>query len=221
MRALLISVAVLLGVSSFAGAQPYIGSTSPRGGSVEMGGSVIWTGGFDAGDRPATETANGAGSPFTLFTTTSDVMGAAGVDARLGVYLGQRVSVEGSLQYSRPTLQTHIADDFENAPPVTAKATLSSYLIGGSVLYHFGSGTVVPFVSGGAGYLRQLQENAADALTGTEFHGGGGLKVWFGDRRSRFGLRVDAQASSRSKSISFEQKRRIVPTVGFGVSYLF
>ena len=214
-------VAALAGVSSLASAQPYMGKTSPQAGSVEIGGGVIWTGGFQAGDRNATETPNGNGSPFTLFTTTSEVMGAIGADAKIGVYLGQRVSVEGSLQYNKPTLQTQIADDFENAPPLTAKATLSSYLVGGSVLYHFGSGTVVPFVSGGAGYLRQLQEDAADALTGTEFHGGGGVKVWFGTGARRFGLRIDAQASSRSKSIAFEQKRRVVPTAGIGITYLF
>jgi hypothetical protein len=69
--------------------------------------------------------------------------------------------------------------------------------------------------------LRQLQEDASDALTGTEFHGGGGVKVWFGTAARRFGLRIDAQASSRSKSIAFEQKRRIVPTAGMGITYLF
>jgi hypothetical protein len=126
-RALLICVAALAGVSSVASAQPYIGNTSPHAGSVEIGGGIIWSGGYQAGDRNATETPNGNGSPFTLFTTTSEVMGGIGADAKIGVYLGQRVSVEGSLQYSKPTLQTQIADDFENAPPLTAeRATCGS-----------------------------------------------------------------------------------------------
>ena len=94
-------------------------------------------------------------------------------------------------------------------------------LIAGSLLYHFGEGRVVPFVSGGGGYLRQLDEDNADVLTGNELHAGGGLKVWFGTGANRLGLRLDAQASSRSKSAGFEQKRRILPVLGAGLIYLF
>jgi hypothetical protein len=74
---------------------------------------------------------------------------------------------------------------------------------------------------GGAGYLRQLDEDNADVLTGNELHGGGGVKVWFGTGKGRLGVRVDARASSRSKSAGFEQKRRILPVVGAGLVYLF
>jgi hypothetical protein len=80
---------------------------------------------------------------------------------------------------------------------------------------------VVPFVSGGAGYLRQLHEDNAEVVSGSEIHGGGGVKIWMGSGARRFGVRIDAGVSSRSNSISFEEKRRILPTVAFGVSYLF
>ena len=98
---------------------------------------------------------------------------------------------------------------------------MTSYLAGGTLLYHFGRGAFVPFVSGGGGYLRELHEDNAVVLTGAEIHAGGGLQYWFGKGAHRFGLRVDAQVSSRSKSIGFEDKRRVLPVVGAGVTYLF
>jgi hypothetical protein len=222
-RALVLAAALVVICSLPVAAQPYIGSSGPRAGSIEVGGSATWTLGYDAGSRPALETANSTqgAAPITLFTTTSEVRPAVGVDGRVGIYLASRVSAEATIQFSRPALETRVSDDFENAAPITAEATFTSYIIGGSLLYHFGAGRVVPFVSGGAGYLRQLHEDNADVVTGSEFHGGGGVKIWMGAGGRRFGLRIDAQASSRSKSISFEEKRRVVPSVGFGLSYLF
>ena len=114
-----------------------------------------------------------------------------------------------------------MTNDFESAPDVDADETTTSYLAGGSLLYHFGSGRFVPFASGGGGYLTPLHEQNAELLTGSEIHAGGGVKYWLGTGNHRFGLRVDAQASSRSKSIAFEQKRRIVPSVGAGIAFLF
>jgi len=214
---------VLLLTAAAASAQPYPRSDVPRRGSIELGGSVTWSLGYDAGDRDATETPNSStgAPPLTLFTTTSTVKDAIGADARVGVFVSNRVSVEGLFQYSRPVLEASIADDFENAAPIVASDQLSIYTFGGSVLYHFGSGGVVPFVAGGAGYMRQVHEGNSDVLTGTEFHGGGGLEIWMGEGARRFGLRIDAQVSSRDKSIAFEDKRRIVPVLGFGASYLF
>jgi hypothetical protein len=47
------------------------------------------------------------------------------------------------------------------------------------------------------------------------------VKYWFGGGTHRFGLRVDAQASARDKAIAFEQKRRVVPSLAAGITYLF
>jgi hypothetical protein len=222
-RAVILSLALLVFLSRAAAAQPYIGSSSPRAGSLEIGGSVAWTSGYDAGDLSAFETPNGGTDAplLTLFTTSSKMRPAAGAEGRLAVYLSSRVAVEGNVRVSRPTLETRIADDFENADPATAEETVSSYLLGGTLLYHFGSGAFVPFVSGGGSYLRELHEDNSVVLTGAEIHGGGGVKFWFGNGAHRFGLRIDAQASSRSKSIGFEEKRRLLPVFGAGVSYLF
>jgi hypothetical protein len=215
-------VAIAL-IPAYAAAQPYLGSASPHRGSIEIGGGVVWTAGYDAGSGSAMESPNtttGA-APLTLFTTSAKVPAVAGVEARAGVYLGPRLSAEAAFQFSRPQLRVTLDDDFENAAAQEAVGGLSSYVIVGSLLYHFGSGRVVPFVSGGGGYLRQLDEDNADVLSGNELHAGGGVKVWFGTGESRLGLRLEAQASARSKSAGFEEKRRLLPVFGAGLVYLF
>jgi hypothetical protein len=206
-----------------AAAQPYIGSAAPHGGSIEIGGGVVWLGGYDTGDPSATETSNSStgGAPLTLFATTSRVAPATGVDARAAVYLSSRAAVEGLFQFARPELRVRITSDFENAADTTAVGRTSSYVFGGSLVYHFSTGRIVPFVIGGGAYLRQLDEDNAAVLTGNEVHAGGGVKVWFGTGPRALGLRLDAQASSRSRSAGFEEKRRLLPTLSAGLSYRF
>jgi hypothetical protein len=204
-------------------AQPYAGAATPHRGTFEISVEGTWTRGYDAGGLNANETSNTTtgGAPLTLFSVSSRMQSGPGGAARLGLYLTRQVEVEGLFEYSRPILRAHVSNDFEQAPDVDADETITSYLVGGSLLYHFGSGHFVPFVSGGGGYLRQLHEENAELLTGTEIHAGGGVKYWLGTGRHRFGFRLDAQASSRSKSVAFEQKRRVVPGIGAGIAFLF
>ncbi|HET7695873.1 MAG TPA: outer membrane beta-barrel protein [Vicinamibacterales bacterium] len=191
--------------------------------SVEISGGVAWTGGYEAGSRNATETANSStgGSPITLFTSSSRVKSVAGVDARVGVNFGSRVGVEGLFQFFQPELRVTLGSDFENALPEQAVGSASTYLFGGSLVYHFGSGRIVPFLLGGGAYLRQLDEDNAQVTTGNEVHGGGGVKIWLGSGAPRFGVRVDAQASVRSTSPGFESTRRVLPAVNAGLIYRF
>jgi hypothetical protein len=220
MRQGAIGFAFLLALPAIAGAQPYVGTSAPHRGSFEVGGGAVWTGGYDAGSASANETSAGT-APLTLFVVDGSVKSGPGAAIQVGVYLGRRVSVEATFWYTRPILQARLTSDFESAADVDAESTITSYLMGGSFLYHFGDGRFVPFVSGGGGYLRQLHENNADLLTGTELHGGGGLKYWMGSGTHRVGLRLEAQASSRSKAVAFEQKRRIVPGFVAGLAVLF
>ena len=217
----LVAIAFLLALPATAAAQPYLGSETPHRGSFELGGGVVWTRGYDAGSAIAEETRPGSDLPLTLFAVSGSVLDTPGAGVQLGIYLGRRVSVEAAFQYSRPILRARVTSDFEDAPDTDADEKLTTYIIGGSLLYHFGTGRFVPFVSGGGGYLRQLHEENSDLLTGTEIHAGGGVKYWLGTGGHRVGLRVDAQASARSKSVAFEQKRRIVPSVAAGVTFLF
>jgi hypothetical protein len=191
--------------------------------SIELGVGVLWTGSYDAGNAAALETRNPSTgqTSLTLFNTESRMRSAVGIDAHLGYRLTSRWSAEGLFQYSRPVLRTDLSNDFESAATTLADETITSYLAGGSVVYHFGRGRLRPFLSGGAGYLRQLDEGGVELLTGTELHGGGGLKYWFGTRRQRFGLRIDAGLSVRDKSKAFEQKRRTLPVFAAGFTSVF
>ncbi len=215
------AIGIAVALPTAASAQPYLGTTAPHRGSFEVSGGVSWTGGYDAGTADGTLTRPGGGTPLILFTVSGRVLSAPGVVARLGIFLGRRVSAEATFEYNRPILRTHVTGDFELAPDTDADATITSYLAGGSLVYHFTDGRVVPFVSGGGGYLRQLHEANTGLVTGTEVHAGGGVKIWLGAGAKRFGLRVDAGASARSKAAAFVPKRRVVSSVGAGMIYLF
>jgi len=186
----------------------------------EIGAAVTWTGGFDAGGVDALETRNSSTdkTPFTLFETSSRVTDAPGVAARVGFFITPRLAVEAVVEYGRPMLETTISNDFEDATGTEASGRISSYVLGGSVLYHFGAARLVPFVSAGAARLRQLDDAEISLVTATELHAGGGVKY----RLSRhFGLRADAGVSSRDKSLAFEGKRRTVPVFAAGLAYRF
>ena len=220
-QARLVALLIFTLVPAAASAQPYVGSDTPHRGTWELGGGAVWTGGYDAGGANATLTRPGGGTPLTLFAVTGRMLGAPGAGVKLGLYLGVRVSVEGTLDYSRPVLRGLVTGDFEGAPDTSVDGVVVTYLARGSLLYHFGRGRVVPFVSGGGGYLRQIDDANADVVTGSEIHTGGGLKYWLGTGGRRLGFRIDGGLSARSKSVAFEQKRRIVPTLGVGLSFQF
>ncbi len=210
-----------------AGAQVWIGrgGTAPRGGSVEFSGGVLWSQGFDLGSTPAILTANPAisSSPFQLFDSDTQLDPALGAQARLGVYLSPRVSFEGGIQYSRPKLSTRVSGDAEGADAATLSETMTRYVFDGAVVVHLGNlgGRAVPFVTGGAGYIRELHAGNELVETGTQYYAGAGVKVWFGQTRRRFGIRGDAGFAVRDGAFDFEEGRRTVPTAGASVLYLF
>jgi len=194
-----------------------------RAGRFEISGAAIWTGGYDAGGQPALETRNPStgSSPLTLFTVDSRLVAAPGVEARLGLYLSRRLLVEGSLQFSRPVLRSHLAADFESAADTDAEATIASYTIAGSALYHFGRGRLRPFVKAGGGYVRELLEDNAAVVTGAEVHTGGGLRCALTKSAHPLWLRVDGAVSVREKAVAFDRKQKIVPQLAGGLSWRF
>ena len=212
---------MLAAVPAVASAQPDVGTESPHRGTCELGGGGVWTGGYDAGSANATLTRPGGGTPLTLFAVTGRMLGAPGAAVHLGLYLSGHVSVEGAFDYSRPVLRGMVTGDFEGAPDTSVDGVVVTYLARGSLLYHFGRGRFVPFVSGGAGYLRQIDDANANVITGKEVHAGGGIAYWLRRGGRRLGFRVDAGASARSTSAAFEPKRRIVPTLGAGIAFQF
>lgn len=225
-RILLIALVLAFAGARAAAAQVSIGTDSARRGSIEVGGGGMWSPGFETGTSTAQLTRSGQTSErFDLFTTEGEVNGFPGAHARIGVYLSETISVEGGLRFAKPELAYRLSGDAESAPETTATEVISHYVFDGSVLFHFNqasfaSGRGVPFVSGGAGYVRELHEGNELVENGNEFHVTGGIKYWVGSSR-RFGLRVEAGVSSREKGFDKEEGRRMLPLVLAGLTVIF
>jgi hypothetical protein len=209
-------------------AQIYVGNDTPHFGSLEVGGGFLWSKGYGLGTRCAEETRNPGTSTgqFCLFQTATDVAAPTGGVVRLGFYVSSAVAIEGSGQYLRPLVSSRLTGDAEEAPTTTASEKLTRIVVDGSVVFHlrrltFGGGRAVPFVAGGAGYLRELHEGNELIETGKTYHAGGGVKFWLGQGPHRFGVRADIGASIRDGGFDFGKNHRTLPTAGLSVAYLF
>jgi hypothetical protein len=130
--------------------------------------------------------------------------------------------VEGGIRLTRPVYEVRVSGDVENAADITIEETLSQYLFDGSLVWQFShGGRAVPFVFGGAGYLRELHEEDALVEEGVEYHAGAGLKWWFGQGGRRFGVRGEAGISIRDGGFDFKDSQRVVPVVGGSLIYSF
>lgn len=204
------------------------GGPGPRRGSWELSGGALWAGGYDLGREDALLTRNPptGSTPFHWFSSRTRLEPRAGAQARVAVYVTRALALEGGVQYSRPQLSIRLSDDAEGADPATATSPLTRYVVDGSAVFHllrfsFANGRGVPFVSGGAGYVRELHRDNELLETGTEIHGGGGVKIWFGGGNRRIGLRAEAGMTSRSGGFDFRDGRRTLPTAGASMLFLF
>jgi hypothetical protein len=187
----------------------------------EVSGGGLFVGGYDLGNSDADLTPNTGGSgPFTLFTTDNQVRPAFGLLARVGFIVTPSLVIEGGMRFARPVYEVRASDDTENAPDTTIEETLSQYVFDASVVWSLGSNDrrVVPFVFAGAGYLRELHEEASLVDEGVEYHAGGGLRWWFAPR---LGLRAEGGISIRDGGFDFEDGPRVVPVVSGSVVFRF
>lgn len=213
----------LVCVPDLAFAQVFIGGAAPRPGSMEVAGGGLWTAGQSLSSTPASLTPNPAGgqSSFDLFNSEPRIGQAFGGQALLAVYVTRSLAIEGGFQYSRPTLEVRLEDDFEDAPDVTASTSINAYLFTGSLVYHFATrGNTVPFVAAGAGHIREAAAGNEAIETGVEYHGKVGVKSRFG-RLRRWGWRAEAGISVRDGGFSFEDDVRVAPGAAFSLLYLF
>jgi hypothetical protein len=113
-------------------------------------------------------------------------------------------------------VRTRISDDAEDAEALTVEEDLDQYFVeaaGVLLLDRFRIGDrTIPFVSGGAGYLRQLHEGRVLVETGQVYHLGGGLRHWLRVRDRGFlraaGLRLDARAYFLANGFVLEEGAR-------------
>ena len=182
---------------------------------VEVGGGVL--GGAALGSADANLRANATtAQPYRLFSTDTRVTTEQSLHARVGVALTRRFAVEGGLVFSRPRIQTSVSADAEGALPLTVDERVDQYFVEASVLVgldeiRLGSRTV-PFLAGGAGYLRQLHEGLTVIEQGHFYHLGGGVKHWLLARDRGVvraaGLRADARVYVLVSGISFDGRPR-------------
>lgn len=134
-------------------------------------------GGGDLGDGKAIMLANDVptSEKTSLFRTSARIDRAPVIEGRVGVRVWRGFWVEGGLGYARPTFAIDISGDVEGAPAVTASSTLTQVVADVALQHRWDGARVHPFVMGGAGYLRHLDEPRMTAETGWLAYGGGGL----------------------------------------------
>jgi hypothetical protein len=106
-------------------------------------------------------------------------------------------------------------------PSVTASETISLFLVDVSGVLHVPRarlGRAIPFVLGGAGYLREVHEGNVLVETGHTYHVGGGAKIPLSVRRGfvrSLGLRLDGRVYFRSGGADFDDGE---PARAFGAA---
>jgi hypothetical protein len=196
-----------------AGRKLVAGPASSRGipgGRFEISGGAGMVGGTDLGTATATLSGSGVpqGSPVTLFDTETKIESGQRYEARVAWRFTPALQVEGGVAINRTHLNTRITNDFEQAPNTEAREKFTEYAIEAGLLLHltkltFAGGRARPFVTGGAGYLRQVHEGQTLIDTGQSGYAGGGLTFTLRQAPRRafletLGLRADVRANIRS-----------------------
>lgn len=187
---------------------------------VTISGGLDWAGGYDVGVSAAELRTNAPGSsppPFTWFTVDSEMASSFGAQVRVGYTISRRVTVEGAAVVSRRRIAFDVTGDNETGAQSLDGESVHNYLFEGAAMWHVPVAAyprLVPFVSGGAGYLRQLHQDRTLAETGQIYHAGGGVQYWLRGRRDSvrsIGIRGDVRMNIRRNGIDFEDKSRVSP----------
>ncbi len=227
-----LGLAVLLGSASVARAQepvpapapPPIVSGPPRGPRVEIAGLGGIFGGADLGQTPATVLTNQVptSGQTSLFTTRTDITPAAMVEGRLGMRLAQRLWVEAGASYAQPDFTVDISGDVEGASNVTASSRLTQIVADAGLQYRWSGRRASPFVMGGGGYVRQLDESRTTVESGSMYYGGGGVIVRLAPASrgvmGRLALRADVRAVWLRGGITLEDERGPALVAAAGIS---
>ena len=190
---------------------------APRARSFEVSAGVFALGPVDFGSATASLVANQSAAPeSTLFRAASTLGTGVGLDGRLAFNITRALAVEGGFVWTRATLESRITSDVEGVPDVTVAQELDTYFIEASAVWHlkalaFAGGRGLPFVAGGAGYLRQLDEEQmlTDDNPGTVYHAGGGVKYLLRPASARVhpwaGAAGDARLYVRSGGVELDE----------------
>lgn len=191
-----------------------------------------WTG-YELGQRRPTITGPQApsGSPVTYFDADIDVRPGAAAEVRIGWRLLGRVYAEATGGLAGNDVQVRISEDIEQAPAATIASRVTQITVEGGALVEVATlramgGDVVPFVTGGGGYLRQVHEDRVLIETGETVYGGAGIK-WRSSAAKPKGwlqrvvVRGDVRIVSRSGGADIEASRRSYIAVSGGLGLRF
>lgn len=224
-RTAVLCMAMLAALAAPAAAQ----STGPtRARAIEISAGALAIGPVDFGPSAATLTSNSTqGGDLTLFRSDTEIQTAIGVDARVAYAVTRVLAVEGGFVWTRPEVRSRIASDVEGIPDTTLTQDLDTYFFEGSAIVHltraaFGGDRGVPFLSGGAGYMRQLDDEQVLVGDGAVYHAGGGVK-YFLRPGGGLGLRADARLYIRTAGLELDPdtNRRVTWALGGGVVVRF
>jgi len=189
---------------------------------VTINAGVTWLGGYDIGSSVVQLRGNGTGltpPPFTLFTADSHFSTATAPEFRAGVSLTPRCVLEGGATLAHPRIAVGISGDAEAAAQELPGEALEQYVFDAGLNWQLPidlGRRLAPFVTVGAGYLRQLHEDRGLAETGRIYYAGGGARYWLrgghGNTRPA-GLRGEFRMNLRRSGIDFEDKMRAYPTL--------
>jgi hypothetical protein len=216
----LVAAVVVMGVAALDAPVAYAQPASPDPGRFEVSIGSVWIGRQPLGSNSANETT-GAGGTLTLFRTASELANVNGLEGRVGVRMWRGLEAEVEASYGKPQLNISISDDTESATAIATAETIQQIMIGAGVVWALPhrswSERLVPFVTAGGGYLRQVHDPATLVDTGRFYQIGGGVKVLLVSRSNRFvngvGVRVDARAVVRSKGVAFDAASHASPAI--------
>jgi len=189
---------------------------------VTINAGAIVLGGYDIGSSSAKLRGNGTGSTpssFTLLVADSAFTRVTAPELRVGVSLTKRVAIEFGATFGHPRIGIGISGDAESAAQQLPGETLEQYLFDGGVNWQVPLNLgrhLAPFVTAGAGYLRQLHEDRTLVETGQNYYAGGGARYWLRGGHGEAwpaGLRGEFRVNMRRRGIDFEDKMRAYPTV--------
>lgn len=211
---LLLGAGALVLLPSLVAAQTQ--SNAPVIGRLELTTGAGFVGGADLGSADANLRANSlTPQPYRLFTTDARFGSAPVVEGRAGVALTRRYAIEGVFAFGRPALRASVSSDAEGAPDMTVEERVDQYLVGAALvmmLEEWRVGPFVPFVTAGAGFVRQLHEGATLIESGRFYQVGGGVKHWFfASRRGTpraTGVRADVRLYILDGGISYDNSAR-------------
>jgi hypothetical protein len=159
--------------------------------------------------------------PFRLFDASSRINRSLPLEVRLDFPFGPRYMFEIRGAWARSELQTSISGDVEGAPPLTLMERVDQYSLDVGLLVHLGQArprSLLPFVSGGAGYVGAVHEGLSLLENGMSFRGGGGVKYPLAQERTGrikgVGIRADAALIVMTNGLVSEGAASQVSTSG-------